>query len=179
MMVHIDLGVTGAKRQSWRKANPREILRRLVEDNPHAGIDELFAKFRKVLAKAEDEMQETVDRYYFDNNVRSLQAIVDPKAGARKAASRERAAELRKRVEENITTAIQQKAERILLDSIMPNEKPLRDCTGLECRQMGGWLAGIGAKLKSEQRVGDKFNEDQIQSHWARSTAHAARLPAV
>jgi hypothetical protein len=178
-MVHVDLGITGAKRQSWRKANPREILRRLVEDNPHAGMDELFAKFRKVLAKADEEMQETVDRYYFDNNVRSLQGIVDPNAGARKAASRERAAELRKKVEENITTAIDQRAKRLLLDAIMPNEKPLRDCTGQDCNQMGGWLAGIGAKLKANQKVGDKFNEDQIQSHWTRSAAHAARLPSV
>jgi type I site-specific restriction endonuclease len=172
-MVHVDLGITGAKRQSWRKANPREILRRLVEDNPHAGMDELFAKFRKVLAKAEDEMQETVDRYYFDNNVRSLQSITDPGSGTRKAASRERAEALRKKVEENIATAIQQKAQRILLDAIMPNEKPLRDCTGQECNQMGGWLAGIGAKLKADQKVGEKFNEDQIQSHWTRSAARS------
>jgi hypothetical protein len=30
----IDIGVTGAKRQSWRRANPRDVLKRIIDRHP-------------------------------------------------------------------------------------------------------------------------------------------------
>jgi type I site-specific restriction endonuclease len=166
-MVHMDLGTTGAKRQSWRKDNPRELLKRLVEENPQADNEELFHKFRVALAKGSDELNESVERYYFDNNIRSLmeKPLVTKQKREQMEREREKIAE---RIEKKIEEKIDEAATRKLLDAIMPNEKPLRDCTGSECKQMGGWLSGIGEKLGADQVVADKFSEEQIQSHWNR-----------
>lgn len=162
-MTHMDMGVTGAKRQTWRRANPRDLLRRVVEENPKASNDELFKRFNKLVDGAADDILETIKRYYFDNNVRSL--LAPDSLPARDLAARE---VLRATVADTVKDKIEEKAKILLLEAIMPNGKPLRECTGRECRSMGGWLSEIGSKLKPSEVVGHKFSEDQVQSHWRR-----------
>jgi hypothetical protein len=59
----------------WRETNPRELLRRIVEDNPHDAMDRLFVKFETALKNSSNAMQSSVDCYYFYNNVGSLLSI--------------------------------------------------------------------------------------------------------
>ena len=50
-----------------------------------------------------------------------------------------------------------------LLDLSMPNGKPLRDCTGSDCKKFGGWLGKIAAKVGARQKVGSVLSEAQVR----------------
>ena len=50
-----------------------------------------------------------------------------------------------------------------LLSMVMPNGKELRDCTGRDCKRMGGWFARIAKRVKPTQKVGNALSEEQIQ----------------
>lgn len=164
-MTHIEMGVTGAKRQSWRNPNPRDLLRSLLEKHPDADDAELFEKFHKRVQAASEAMQETIERYWFDNNIRSLRLPTTRRSPVSTAQRRET---LVRDIQATVTRRIVDEAERLLLEMIMPNGKPLRDCTGTDCRQIGGWLAEMASKLKPAETVGSKFSEDQVRSHWRR-----------
>jgi len=72
------------------------------------------------------------------------------------------------------------KFQRQLLDTIMPNGKPLRDCTGADCTrfgktdiQRGQWLLRLGDEVGPRQRVGEALSEKQV-SALKRTTAKEA-----
>jgi hypothetical protein len=44
-----------------------------------------------------------------------------------------------------------------------PTGKPLRDCTGSECRQMGGWYLQIAERVKPKQRVSAVLQEIDVR----------------
>ena len=46
---------------------------------------------------------------------------------------------------------------------IMPNGKPLRECTGKDCAKAGGWLSKLAKKVKPNQKVGDVLSEAQVK----------------
>jgi hypothetical protein len=58
-----------------------------------------------------------------------------------------------------------------LLDLLMPNGKPLRDCTGGECErygkadeQRGLWLQRVAAKVGPDKHVGEVLDERQLKA---------------
>jgi hypothetical protein len=69
--------------------------------------------------------------------------------------------------EEKIGEAFEAKAEeranRLLLDLVMPNEKRLRDCTCAECKQMRGWLTKLARKGRPDQLIGDVVSEAEVR----------------
>jgi hypothetical protein len=58
---------------------------------------------------------------------------------------------------------IQHEAQIVLLQMIMPNQKKLYDCTGQDCKQMGGWLKAIGEKVPAKKTVGETLTEKQVR----------------
>lgn len=56
-----------------------------------------------------------------------------------------------------------------LLDSVTPNGKPLRYCTGTECTQFGGWYCDIGKKVGT-RIVGQMMQESELQALFERRT---------
>jgi hypothetical protein len=102
------------------------------------------------------QYRETCYLYWFDNNYRSLLADY-PESEDETAfrAERKQAAQSEKTktaaaLKQRINAVIEQKAQIILLDWVLPNGKALRDCTGTECKQMsrkvGGWHKGCGTR---------------------------------
>jgi hypothetical protein len=158
----INLGMTGAKRQTWNEANPRALLEVLIAEHPGASRTRLLKLFRARLK--EDDGEDYVDvivEYWFTNNIRSMTSSLTDEERKEKAAARKRkvdalAAELKKRIEV--------KAQIVLLDMVMPSGKPLRDSTGAECKLAGGWLARLASRMQPDELVGENATEEDLQN---------------
>lgn len=156
-MTSLDTGTYGAKRQSFRKASPRDLLKRLMEENSRASEQKLQAMFADKV-RSDDDYIDAIIEYWFANNYRSL--VSKPEAPAQKQrAVAERAARV-----EVIKEKIKIAATRIvLLDITMPNGKALRDCTGKDCAKAGGWLSKIAKSIKTTDVVGKVMSESAVQ----------------
>src|SRR5215471_3987531 len=153
-MTHIDTGITGAKRQSWRHDNPRDTLRNIIEGNPHADKEKLLTLFKDIILKVKNQaILETIIEYWFANNLSSL---LQSDADLKKQFSAPNIAKLKDKIRERIKIA----SGIVLLDIIMPNKKRLGDCTGAECAAVGGWLSLVAARMSPSQIVGKIFTEE-------------------
>lgn len=155
-MTHVDVGVTGAKRQSFDRTNPRDLLIRVIEENPGAGEAGWLRLFNDAVDNHEDSgaYDKVMRGYWFANNVRSLSPV-------RKLSPQKRRARAMAR-----TTAVAAIKERIIsisLDFIMPNGKALRDNTGKDCAQVGGLCAKLVKRVKPNEKVGSVLSEAQLQ----------------
>lgn len=146
----LDTGIYGAKVQSWRTGNYRDLLKRLIDRNPHADEDRLYELWNNKVLASEDIL-DTVLRYTFANAYRSFSGLT-PEERARRSAAL--AAE-----REKVKATIQAR----LLDIVLPNGKKLRDCTFGYCRELGGGLSRIGAKGKPGQIVGKLLSEAEVR----------------
>jgi hypothetical protein len=67
------------------------------------------------------------------------------------------------KLKKHIDEAIETKAQIMLLDMMTPTGKALRDCTGGECRQMGGLYLQIAERVKPTQKVGKVLREADVR----------------
>jgi hypothetical protein len=163
-MTHVDMGTTGAKRQSWEKDNPRELLRRLIEKHPQYSRDRALSEFKKLLDGRQTYI-ETIVEYWFSNNYASLvDRENDPVQRIKRIG--EQTAALR----EGLNKAVETRVKIVLLDMVMPNGKPLRGCTGKECgefaRTIGAWLARVSKQIRPTDVVGDVLTEKQVATFY-------------
>lgn len=146
--MQLETGTYGAKVQSWRRANPRDVLKALVESNPGADEGALLKMLRDRLE--EDDGRDYLDsivEYWFINNYNSLV----PRSPARRINV------------ESVKAGIKKSAVKmVLMDLVMPNGRTLRDCTGGECAAFGGWYERIGAKVEAGQKVGEALSEKEL-----------------
>lgn len=160
-MSSLETGIYGAKVQSWRNANPRDVLKQIIDSavNPNDRPAIHSALREKVLREGDEDYLDSIIEYWFTNNYNSLmlersRPRLRTSALALQAA---RAAEYR----EKVTTAIRQEAI-FLLGTILPNGKALRDSTFGECAKIGGVLSKIASKGKPEQIVGEVLSDAQL-----------------
>jgi len=157
-MTHVDTGITGAKRQSWKHDNPRDALKNIISDNPKAGKEELLEKFTQtVFQKYNRGLIETIIEYWFANNLNSLL-----NSNSKLKMEFSRPGQVSK-VKEQIRERIKIAAGVVLLDMIMPNNKPLRECTGAECTATGGWLLVLAKRMPPSAFVGKIFSEEDVR----------------
>jgi hypothetical protein len=160
--MEINLGVTGAKRTSFREPNPRDLLRELMEKNPKA--DE--ARIRKLFTEAIEEKPEylpTIIEYFLTNAYRSLTRERDDLSGRSRQEAREQVEEMKGKIIGR------------LLDLIMPSGKALAQSTGAECAKAGGWFATIAAKVGPSQVVGNVLSEHDLHKLFKRAQGGAGR----
>jgi len=138
-------GKTGAKKQTWLK-NPRELLAKIVRENPHISDDDLFEIFYDKI-KSFPSMIETCIQYWFVNNLRSL---------------RTRTFE-RKKIDPKLAEEVEEQIIINLLDVVLPNGKKLRDSTGLECKRAGSWYTRIGERIGDGNIVKDVLTNDDLR----------------
>jgi len=55
----------------------------------------------------------------------------------------------------------------VLLDLVMPNGKPLRDCKGKDLTRIGGWAGKLAKMLKPNEIVGKVLKESTIRKVWS------------
>lgn len=160
-------GTYGAKVQSWKNANPRDLLKTLIDENPSAAKPALLAMVRsELLDERAADMLDSVIEYWFTNNYHSLVAPVAraprPPREVVKAAQTAKVAEIKA----NVQARIQEEARLLLLDLVLPNGKALRDSTGNECAKAGGWFTKIASRIPPGKKVGKVLSEDQLRSLW-------------
>lgn len=161
-MTHIDPGTLGAKRQSWRHGNPRELLKRIIDELATTDRDRLFAEFTdQVFLPGNRPVLESVVEYWFTNNLNSL--LEKSNMGSTRTLARARSRERTEQVSKEIVHQLTAVAGQMLLDLVLPHGKTLRETTGSECLAIGGWLNQIGARMKSEDTVGAIFSEEQLR----------------
>ncbi len=153
----IDHGVYGAKTQSWRQANPRAALERLIAYKPGLGRDELLALFRDEI-EGNADLLHTIVGYWFDNNLRSL---VRSRHANRATTTQRRAMVLEGK--EKVRAIIESKANGLFLESLMPNNKTLRESSFAECLACGGWLTLVGKQGEPDQIVGEHLSEERVR----------------
>lgn len=168
----------GATRQSRRRPALVPVLKEMMDkvDNPHDYenrklIKDQFVQFMHSSTGA--QYHETIFLYWFDNFYRHLlddyPEFDNAVAGrvARRNAMRAAKEKTTAALSEQVTQAIEKKAQIILLDLVLANGKALRDCTGRECREMsgrmGGWLRKISDRVKPTQIVGKVLQEADVR----------------
>jgi hypothetical protein len=153
-------GTYGAKRQTWRKPNPREILRRLLEQHPQDSQSKSLERFtQKVLDDI--EILEVIVEYWHSNNFRSL--VVNPSLRVDRSESIKKSKEETLKTKEAIAEAIVETARVLLLELPMANGKLLRFCSGKECAKFGGWFSKIAERVGPRAIVGDVLSEADIR----------------
>src|SRR5215831_18279699 len=152
-MTHIEPGVSGhqgAKRQSWRAVDPRKLLREIIENDPNGGETAWRKAFWNIIKKElggadlDGTYTQACVRYALDNAMNALA----PDAAMGRTAKRTATG---KAVERAKT-----KAQAILLlHLIMPNGKPLGQCTGADCKSFGGWYIKLAELVPAKKMVAD------------------------
>ena len=159
-MTMIDTGHIGAKRQSWRQGNPRELLKRLIDELGSTDRERLFVEFiEQAFAPGNRPILESIAEYWFSNNLNSLLEPVGTDRQMARARNRARTEQVSKQIVERLTAV----AGQLLLDLTLPHGKTLKDSTGTECLAIGGWLKVVGSKMKPDDLVGAVFSEDQLR----------------
>ena len=183
-MTFVEMGHTGASKQSWRSPSPRALLKSLMDEakDPHDG-KVLFKDFlaailpvavRNAFENEDDEgrLIAVIEYWFTNNHNRMLSYFPKPGAKERKANHAAKLEEKQQIIRSAVRTHIKQEAKLLLLDWIMPNGKPIGDCTGQECRQfgrkVGPWFANIVSKVKPSELVRDVFDETQLRKLWGK-----------
>jgi hypothetical protein len=159
-MTDMNLGTTGAKRQSWAHDNPRDVLLGLIKANKSWNERRIFDAFFDEVVGNENYMKVILE-YWFANNYASL--IGKRKQRKPSTGKLETAAT----VSTKINDRIEREAQTLLLEWTMPNGKRLADCTGSDCKKVGGWLSRIADKIKPTDIVGRVLSEKQVRSLYA------------
>lgn len=159
-MTHLDTGTLGAKVQSWRKDNPRSLLKRMMEESPRASKEKILREFSDyVRSEAGVDYLDTIIEYWFSNNWHSL--AEKPESLLARIAER-------KTKTESLKETIKKRAvQMVLLDLTMPNGKALRYCTGRDCAKAGGWFTRIAKKIGAAGVVGKVLSEADVKSLFA------------
>lgn len=172
----IDHGSLGAKRATWHKANPRELLNEIIAKRPKAGAKAWRTAFTEII---EDDARQFItgelDRsesyfaavihYSFDNALLSLTRNAKPSSAERRQRKDVRAAASAS-VKGKLQQKVRQEARIILLNLGMPNGKTLGKCTGGECSQFGGWFVWLAKLVPHNDRVADTLTEDEVRQLW-------------
>jgi hypothetical protein len=146
-------GVRGHTRSTWRdEAHLRGLLLRLITRHPDATRDQLEALYLDK-AKRTDALVDEALRRAFDNDLAQMQK--SPRAAHQRVAAAD------------VAAASERLASVVLLDLVQPNGKKLRDCTGKECRQVGGWLIKVADRIGNRGVVGRKLSEAEVASIFA------------
>jgi hypothetical protein len=164
-MTHLDTGITGAKRQSWKHDNPRDTLKKIIEENPSAAKEQLLNIFTQtVFERGNRSLLETIIEYWFANNLHSL---LNSDSKLRREFGAPQVTKMKEQIRERIKLA----AGVILMDMIMPNKKRLGDCTGAECADVGGWLSIVAARMPRSTIVSKAFTEKDLRTMLTQSNS--------
>lgn len=150
----IELGVTG--RRAFETTSPRFLLKHIMDSHNGASEQDLFELFKTEIAD-DDDFISSIVKSWFKETYQSLSDIAKQRA---KHIERPE----RKQQIAQIKEVIKARATQIvLLEMIMPNGKPLADCTGQECAKAGGWLCRVAMKIGPDERVGDALSENELR----------------
>lgn len=154
---------TGAARQSWSKANPRSILKEIVESVRRKSRqterdyeDTLLSIFRKRVY-GNPEAIDTIVEYWFTVNYQRLK-----RTGESSESSKEERGEMIDKARSVVSAAVAREANVLLLGLTMPNGKKLKFCTGDEVVSFGTRMSVLGKRAGSK-KIGLVFTEEEVR----------------
>ena len=159
--VHVEAH-TGFKKATYRRPNPRQLLLDIMDALPNGPTERWRDEFWN-RANDEPEYLKAVVAWWLDNNINSATL-------ARKSEREQR----RARAETEAKAEIKERFAILLLDQQTPLGKPLRHCTGAECKTLGGWYIALAAKVGLRREVGERMSETALQSFLASYKAKRA-----
>lgn len=167
-MTSLDTGTYGAKVQSWRRANPRDLLKQIMDETSDPKDKKTILSVFRDRVRGDDgwDYLDSIIEYWFSNNYHSLmdENLRTKRAAPNKLLKSAKIAEFKKKV----AVRIRQEA-LFLLDTMLPNGKTLRDSTFGECAKIGGVLSKIANSGKPTQVVGKVLTDVQLrklQAQW-------------
>jgi hypothetical protein len=163
-MPELNIGRTGAARQTWRDKNLRELVVEVVTAKPKGTEAQWRQDFRDMVRNDPDYLDAVCD-YAFDNAIvaiRKAQERKSPSAQEQAARAEARAKEARDHAEHVGFL----KEQVILLNQEMPNGKRLRFCTLDYLYRLGGKYRQIG-KINSAKLVGEAYSEGEYRKKLA------------
>jgi hypothetical protein len=175
MTFGLNEGTTGAKRATWRSVNPRELMRKIIDEHPPGAEGPTAQDEQQWRQLFWEEVQES--RLHLRAAIEwfaqaAINAIVEAKSRrsdqqvARQSEREAATTQAAQAIKQTIREHIEKEAQILLLDLLMPNGKTLARCTGAECRTFGGWLAKIANKVPAKKLVGDVLNETEVRKLW-------------
>jgi len=162
---NFNLGVYGAKRQTWTEGSPRNVLLKLKKKYPQHSTENL-AELLADWAQNHRKGLLAICIYWTQRNLISLE---------KHQQTAEEKKQLNKLINKNAKKYKTQIRKVVLMDLIMPNGKLLRDCTGTQCIRFGGWFTCIGKKVGGKSTVGSKLSETDL---WKFYKQHPDKVPA-
>jgi hypothetical protein len=169
-MSSLDIGMSSAKRATWRDTDTRPLLRQIVEQNPKADDLEVLNLFWQEVKDDKARLFSIVRRMVdldliaLRRKPRRRRSPSSPPPLA--AASRQQT----ERMKEKLQARIDREVKSALLALVMPNNKPLAECTGAECKTFGGWFSALAEKVPAKATVAETLSEKQVYRLWQ---AHA------
>lgn len=154
-------GVYGAKRQSWYEKNPRELLHRVMRENPRGSEKEVFEGFCDHVENDPGYWGAIIE-YWFANNYRLF--YVSEIAANSVAISRRETKQRARDVVAREKAIIKDRLRAALMDLVLSNGKKLREATFGDCEREGGWLLAISKRGKRGEIVGKKLTEDDLHN---------------
>ena len=127
--------------------NPRKLVLTLIEDHPNKAKEALFERFREVV-ESDDDLRRAVEWYFFNN-------VFEQAAKKKRNGCKDRS-----RIEEAAKAIVRQ---IVMLDLMMPNGKPMRDCTGSEMAQFGTRFKRIAEQVGRVRLVGEVLDEANVR----------------
>jgi len=161
-MANLDYGTYGAKRATWREANPRKRLVKIIENNDGADEKIWREEFWEEIKKDRSEKGDlrACIEYWLDLNINALTGRSTRKKSRSKAARQQLQAEVDE-IRQEIRTSL------MFLNLVCPNGKQLRHCTGADCKKFGGWYLTLAKHVPAKKEVGTQLTEQQVGEIWA------------
>lgn len=156
----------GAPKIAMRKGNPRSVLMDLLREHPRASEAEIVTLFMlRVLGNNSIAMiamppeAEAIFEYFSTNHARSIaryEPELAPEVYVERSEARAQAKTARKQ-------GMAKKFQALIRgDFIMPNGKPLRECTFGYVGQIGGFFTALSSRGKPNEIIGEKLTDEQI-----------------
>jgi hypothetical protein len=156
-MTDMNLGVSSAKRATWRETDTRPLLQDIVAKNPKLDDKKLFQLFWNEIEEDKDHLR-AIAQYWFDLAMIALRRRPHDNRVKRTKRYEEAKTKIKQRIQQEVTSA--------LLQLMMPNGKVLGDCTGKECATFGGWFSALAEEVPAKSTVAETLSEKQVYKLW-------------
>jgi hypothetical protein len=163
----LDVGVSGAKRSSFRSVNLKEAVLRIIDDNP-SGPETRWRELFWEFVRDKEDYLEALTAYVCDLLIRQIldDRFKHSRPNDTKKKTREKEEQAATEAKTKLRERIVREAQIMLLDLMMPNGKTLANCTGADCGRFEGWYAKLKAKVPARKKVGDVLSEGEVRKVW-------------
>jgi hypothetical protein len=166
-MTMIDTGTIVTRRRKRKVLSPEETLATFRTDGASAAEVREAAQ-NHVVALAADIKDEAGRNFIAWLTEKALaREVKDPKPATDRAASEALKQTVTETMRQKFEAKVEAEAIR-LLEHVTPNGTKLGDCTGAQCRKLGGWYLEIAKRLNPSDHVRNHLDDTELLAIAAR-----------